>query len=271
MGSSTLPHVRATINFAAPHDPRPEIHAHPPPEGQAARSAKPVRIEVPVHDVRSRREALCLDAEGLEIVPLSSAIDAKEASARGTALYAEAEASVAAATGARRVVAFDHNVRSAPRSEAGEPGFQRPVRFAHNDYTESSGPQRVRDLLPDDAEALLQRRFAVINLWRPLGHPAEDVPLGVCDARSIRPEQLQPTALKYSDRTGEIYSLVHDSAQRWLYVPALPPDEALLLKCYDSATDGRARFTAHAAFRDPAARPEAPPRESLEVRTLVFF
>jgi hypothetical protein len=49
------------------------------------------------------------------------------------------------------------------------------------------------------------------------------------------------------------------------------PDEVMLLKCFDSARDGRARFTAHSAFDDPNTRENAPPRESIEVRTLAFF
>ena len=53
--------------------------------------------------------------------------------------------------------------------------------------------------------------------------------------------------------------------------PQLEPDEAILLKCYDSKDDGRARFTAHTAFTDPTSPPEAAPRESIEVRALVFF
>jgi hypothetical protein len=50
----------------------------------------------------------------------------------------------------------------------------------------------------------------------------------------------------------------------------MQPDEALLLKCFDSATDGRARFAPHTAFEDPTAPSDALPRESIEIRTLVF-
>ena len=110
----------------------------------------------------------------------------------------------------------------------------------------------------------------MVNVWSPLHHPVEDAPLAVCDARTIRPEHLRPTALKYAERTGEIYSLLHDRAQRWLYFPQMAPGEAMLLKCYDSDPE-RARFTAHSAFNDPTADPDAAPRESIEARTLVFF
>src|SRR4029077_7401846 len=82
--------------------------------------------------------------------------------------YRELEALIRAVTGAERVVAFDHNLRSATVTVRREPGVQPPVRYAHNDYTERSGPQRVRDLFGDEAERLLHRRFAVINVWKPI-------------------------------------------------------------------------------------------------------
>jgi hypothetical protein len=175
-------------------------------------------------------------------------------------------------TGATKVVAFDHNIRCAPRAKQGEAGISIPVLFAHNDYTIKSGPQRVRDLLPvEEAEKLLQHRFAVINVWRPIRVPAQDTPLAVCDAQSMGQKDFIATDLKFPNRTGEIYSVAYNPEQRWFYFPRMQPDEAMLLKCYDSMDDGRARFTAHSAFHDPTAPADAPPRESIETRTFVFF
>ena len=70
---------------------------------------------------------------------------------------------------------------------------------------------------------------------------------------------------------GEIYQVKHDPRHRWFYVSALREDEALLVKCYDSALDGRARFAPHSAFEDPTTPPDAPPRESIELRAFVFY
>jgi len=173
-------------------------------------------------------------------------------------------------TGARRVVAFDHNLRSSAKGEERENLQRDPVRYAHNDYTELSGPQRVRDLFPAEADELLARRFAVINVWKPLAGPVEQAPLAVCDARTIAAEDFVPTDLLYPDRKGEVYSLRYGRTHRWFYYPQMRADEVMLLKCYDSARD-RARFTAHSAFDDPSSPPEARPRESIEVRTLAFF
>jgi hypothetical protein len=147
-----------------------------------------------------------------------------------------------------------------------------PVRRVHNDYTEWSGPQRVRDLLPaDEAVERLQHRFAVIQVWRPIRHSVESAPLAIADARSLAPANLIATERRYPDRVGEIYHITYNHDHDWFYFPHMQTNEALVFKTYGSATDGRARWTAHAAFDDPTSEPEAPDRESIEVRTLAFF
>jgi hypothetical protein len=146
-----------------------------------------------------------------------------------------------------------------------------PVRNAHNDYTEWSGPQRVRDLLPDEADELLTRRFAVVQVWRPIRHPVEREPLAIADARSIGTKELFPSSRVYPDRVGEVYHCGYNPEHRWYYFPKMQRDEAIVFKTFDSAKDGRARWTAHSAFDDPTSPPDAPPRESIEMRTLAFF
>jgi hypothetical protein len=189
-----------------------------------------------------------------------------------TVYYPEVEQLVQAVTGAAKVVVFDHTRRCASATKQAEYGAQEPVRMAHNDYTLRSGPQRVRDLLTaDEAEARLQRRFIEINVWRPIRGPVEDTPLAACDGQTIAPQDLVATDLKYRDRTGEVYALTFNPHHRWYYFPHMQSNEALLLKGYDSLTDGRTRFTAHTAFDDPTALPDAVARESIEIRTLIFF
>ena len=175
------------------------------------------------------------------------------------------------ATGAYRVHIFDHTTRrrvegAQDRSDAP----RQPVQRVHIDHTARSGPQRVRDLLPDEADELLKGRVQVINLWRPIKGPLLDSPLAVCDATTIDMADLVPSDLVYAHRVGETYSVKYNPAHRWFYVPRMQPDEALLLKCSDTSSDVPARFTPHSAFIDPSAPADAPPRESIEVRTLVF-
>jgi hypothetical protein len=122
-----------------------------------------------------------------------------------------------------------------------------------------------------EADDLLTRRFEIVNVWRPIRGPLYDAPLAVCDAASVAAVDLVPQDLIYRDRTGEIYGLTFNPAHRWYYAPAMQSDEALLLKCFDSLKDGRARFMPHTSFTDPNAPADRLPRESIELRTLVFF
>jgi len=175
-------------------------------------------------------------------------------------------------TGASRVVVFDHTIRRRiPGAADRTTGIPRqPVPRVHNDYTVKSGPQRVRDLLGKDADDLLRRRFSVVNVWRPIREPIQDAPLAVADAQSVDNDDLVATDLVYPNRTGEIYYVKFNPSHRWFYAPSMGRHEVMLIKCFDSADDGRARFVPHAAFVDPTAPAGAPPRESIELRTLVF-
>jgi hypothetical protein len=220
-----------------------------------------------------RSDDLTLDKSGFGLTPHDSKVknfyDEQEVK---TVYYPEMEQLLKDVTGAEKVIVFDHNVRCGPMAKRGENSAREPVRVMHNDYTLKSGPQRVRDLLPpDEAERRLQHRYVFINVWRPIRGPVQEAPLAVCDGRSIGQEDFVPTDLIYQDRLGEVYMVSYKPSHRWFYFPQMQPNEALLLKCYDSETDGRARYTAHGAFDDPTTPPNAPPRESIEVRTIIFF
>jgi hypothetical protein len=263
--------VESMLNYLAAMAERPGYWVTEPPPGVPWRNTKGDRRTVAIHDARALAPAPTLDREGFTLITLAHGADELEGGdAIRTRYYRSVERAVGDATGATHVVAFDHNLRSATVKGRNSAGVQGPVRYAHNDYTEVSGPQRVRDLFPGDADALLRHRFAVINVWKPLRRPVADAPLAVCDARTIAAGDLVATDLRYTDRTGEVYSLRFNAAHRWFYFSAMRPDEAMLLKCYDSDA-GRARFTAHTAFDDPTAPAGALPRESIEVRTLAFF
>jgi hypothetical protein len=264
--------VEVTLSYLADMAERPVYYFYEPPPGIPWRNTRGDRRAVRVRDARRLAPAPSLDREGFMLARLATrATVFDDPTVVRDGYYREVERLVGEVTGAARVLAFDHNLRSAARTGRGADGVQGPVRYAHNDYTERSGPRRVRDLLdPDEAEARLRGRVAVINVWKPLGGPVQNAPLAVCDARTIGSADLVPTELKYRDRTGEVYSLRFNPEHRWYYFPHMRPDEAMLLKCFDSAAD-RARFTAHTAFDDPSSPADAPPRESIEVRTLAFF
>jgi hypothetical protein len=268
-----LPRVEGLLNYLAPMAEKPMNLTYDPPPGVPRSTGIPEPHVMRIHDARPVAGRLTLDGEGLALVEHRSAVkDFYDEDELRRVYYPEAERLVAEATGASRVLVFDHTIRR--RVVGGidrSPGTPRqPVTSVHNDYTVKSGPQRVRDLMGDEAEELLRHRFEIINVWRPIRGPLRDAPLAVCDATSVAFADFVPSDLVYRDRIGETYRVRYNPAHRWFYVPEMRADEAVLIKCYDSAEDGAARFTAHSAFEDPTAPANVLPRESIEVRTLVF-
>ena len=185
--------------------------------------------------------------------------------------YPEVAALIARVSGAKRVQVFDHTLRSGDQAEREAKLVREPVLSAHNDYTEWSGPNRVREVMGGEAEALLQRRFAIVQVWRAINRPIQSNPLAIADASSIAPDDLLIAERRYPHRVGQTYRLKYSPAHRWFYFPEMRRDEALVFKVYDSEKDGRARFTPHTSFDDPSTPPGAPPRQSIEARALVFF
>jgi hypothetical protein len=268
-----LPHVEAELNYTAPTTEHLRNYTYEPPEGVARSNVKREAHRVPVHSARPIESDISLDREGFAVLHYASEVrDFYDEDQVRRVYYAEAERVIAEATGASKVFVFDHTLRRrVPGAEDRAPGAPRqPATGVHVDHTAKSGPQRVRDFFGDEAEQLLRGRVQVINLWRPIRGPLRDAPLAVCDASTVAAGDLLPSDLVYRDRVGETYGVTYNPEHRWYYVPDMQPDEALLLKCYDSATDGRARFAPHTAFEDPTAPADKLPRESIELRTLVF-
>ena len=269
----SLPWVEAELNYLEPTTGRPRTYTCDPPPGVPRTTTVNAPHPVQIADARPILSELSLDEEGFGLVHHRSAVrDFYDDAEVERVYYREAEQLLKELTGADRVHVFDHTVRRRVPGGDDRRGDapRQPVPRVHVDHTEQSGPQRVRDLLPDEAEELLRGRVQIINLWRPIRGPLLDSPLAVCDARTVKPEQLVASDLVYQNRVGETYSVKFDPEHRWYYVPQMQTDEALLLKCYNSETDGRARFAPHTAFADPTTPPDAPPRESIELRTLVF-
>lgn len=271
--AEVLPWVKADLNYLAPTNEKPRTYTFEPPAGVPRTTTVNEPHELHISDARSILSHISLDEEGFDLLEHHSAVrDFYNDEQVKTVYYAEAEQILKDLTGADRVLIFDHTVRRrVPDGEDRSSNIPRqPVPRVHVDHTEWSGPQRVRDLLPDEAGHLLRGRVQIINLWRPIRGPLLDAPLAVCDAQTVKPEQLVPTDLVYPNRVGETYSVTFDPAHRWYYIPKMKAEEVLLLKCYDSEADGRSRFAPHTAFTDPTTPANALPRESIELRALVF-
>jgi hypothetical protein len=227
---------------------------------------------VAMHNGRNHAREFALERDGFRFVRHDTRMKDffDEAEVRST-YYREMEDLIKAESGASRVVVFDHTLRTADDELREKQKIREVVRRVHNDYTEWSGPQRVRDILPDEAEELLKRRFAIIQVWRPIRHPVESTPLAIADARSVAPDDFVISERRYPNRIGQTYAITYNPDHQWYWFPRMRRDEALVFKVYDSAKDGRARWTAHTAFDDPTSPVNARPRESIEIRTLAFF
>jgi hypothetical protein len=263
--------VVAPVNFTQPMAEKPYSYNYEPPPGVPSRNTKEEAHEVRVIDARPFIDRLSLDREGFVLLRRpTAATDLYDQKQVTRIYYPECERLMKEYTGARRVRVFDHIVRNAARMAKGNQikGYAGRV---HNDYTAWSAPQRVRDLMGDEAEELLKHHYAEINLWRPIRGPLLRSPLALCDATTLSEENLLASELRYPDRTGETYAVTYNPAQRWYYFPKMEADEIVLIRCFDSAQQGAARFSAHGAFDDPRTPPDAPPRESIETRALVFF
>lgn len=267
--------VRATLNYSADNGRRLDTYFYEPDADTVRNPPGTDPREVTIVNGWPRAAQCSADREGFEIAEFDGSFqDFDDDAAIRACFHAQVVAHVKRHTGARRVVVFDHTIRRRmPADDLSlQTTVQRPaVLLVHSDYTVKSGPQRVRDLLPDEAEALLARRVAFYNVWKPLTRRVEELPLAVCDASSQSPDDLLLMDLKYRERTGEIYVMRSAPGHRWVYFPQMEASEALLLKTYDSETDGRARFMFHSAFEDPTTPPDALKRESIEVRTMAFF
>jgi hypothetical protein len=266
--------VETTLNYTIDNGIPPDYYFYEPDETVKLNPPGTDSRAVRIYDGWPKVDQFSLDREGFVLKPFPAKFDQfDDDNAVKDIFYRQIVEFVKLHTGAHRVEVFDHTIRKRlPADLSQQTTIQRPaVLLVHSDYTVKSGPQRVRDILPDEAEHLLKRRVAFFNVWKPLYNRVEELPLAMCDATTAEQEDMLLMDLKYRERTGEIYVMRHSPSHRWYYFPKMEPDQALLLKTYDSETDGRTRFMGHTAFEDPTTAPNAPKRESIEVRTMAFF
>ena len=231
------------------------------------------QYEMVVHNGRPVRDTFDLDTHGFVFVDHQTRVKDFTDEAERTGVYnVEVQALIRKHSGASHVVVFDHTLRVS--DEEGQKAIDaRPtVKGVHNDYTEASAPRRLREIVGDEeAERRLRKRWAIIQVWRPIRGTVLIDPLGICDGRSIPQKGFIRVERRYKYRTGEVYHIAHDPMHRWYYFPRMTRNEALVFKVFDSDTSKPSRFTAHSAFDDPNTPPDAPPRESIETRTFAFF
>lgn len=256
-GQADKPRVYMSANHAVPNE----------------RTGTFETLTLPVLNARALTPPASLDVQGFQLAAFRTKVTdfLDEDQITGT-YYAEIVDFLKRETGATDVHIFDHTVRIQDTARREAAARRLPVLMAHNDYTEMSGPKRVKDVMEAaKADRYLGHRFAMVNVWRSIGASADRSPLAFADGRTVAADDYIATDLIYESRKGEIYQNAHSEGQRWYWYPNMTRDEVVLLKCFDTATDGRTRYTAHSGIENPTAPANTPPRESIEVRTMISF
>jgi hypothetical protein len=265
--------IEAALTFLVPSSEKPKVLMPADHADRVERTGRYEDVPVAIHDARRLPAPPTIDREGFALARFPTAVtNFFDPALVKRVYYPEVIDMLKRDTGANNVLVFDHTVRVEDGTAQRRPGLRQPVAFVHNDYTERSAQQRVRDFFsPEDAARLLVGRIAFVNVWRSIGASAERFPLAAADGRSVPQADYVAVDMVYADRTGEIYHNTYSNGQRWFYFADMRTDEAMLLKCFDSATDGRTRYTAHTGFANPRAAPGTPPRRSIEARTILSF
>ncbi|HKA44566.1 MAG TPA: CmcJ/NvfI family oxidoreductase [Burkholderiales bacterium] len=229
--------------------------------------------EMTVRDGRPLRDTFKLDVHGFVFADHVTRVkDFGDEGERARVYDPEVQALIMKHSGASKVVVFDHTIRVSDEEGQKAANARPTVKGVHNDYTERSAPVRLREIVGDaEAERRLRKRWAIIQVWRPIRGKVLIDPLGICDGRSIPQKGFIRVERRYKYRTGEVYHIAHDPAHEWYWFPHMERNEALVFKVFDSDAGQPSRFTAHSAFDDPATPANAPARESIETRTFAFF
>jgi hypothetical protein len=275
-GNSSPSSVRAAFNYTKDVEQLTELYFYECDAAKNIHEPGDSPHEMAVTDGWHRADSFSIDREGFSLENFKTNYNKwQDDEAVKSSFYPEIVEMLKEKTGAKRVLVFDHTIRT--NANAGKKltdekntSQRTPVMLVHCDYTAESGPMRVRQLLQEEAEDLLSRRVAFLNVWKPI-NVVEERPLAMCDTTSTTPEDFFKLHLRYRDRNGENYVMRYSPKHEWWYFPKMTPEKVILLKTYDSETDGRARFVGHTAFEDPTSLPDAPTRESIEIRTIAFF
>lgn len=237
------------------------------PEDRATNAITEER-EVYILDGRGRESEYRVETNGFELIRHSADLRDLSDHYLQNFYYPAVEKLVMERFKAKKAKVFDHTIRHGDLATRKANGLREPAKMVHNDYTARSAQQRIRDFYPEQATDLLTRRYAIVQVWRPLKLVLSD-PFTVADAQSMEPSDFIPITRRSPGRDGEIYYVRFNVTQRFVYFSEMTPEEILLFTVFDSADDGRAKYTAHSAFELPDN--SQAPRESIEVRLFVFF
>ena len=278
-GHSAPESVQANFNYTNDVEKLTEIYFYECPEAKDVHIPGDDAHQMSVYNGWSRNDErpFSADKEGFQLADFKTGYSEwdNDEKVRET-FYPEIVEFLKRTVGAKRVLVFDHTIRTKgndtkPITDEKATSQRAPVMLVHCDYTAESGPLRVKQLLKDEADDLLSRRVSLINVWKPVRNIVKERPLAMCDVTSSPDTDFFKLYLRYRERNGENYVMRHNGKHKWWYFPEMTPEQVILLKTYESETDGRARFVGHTAFEDPTTPADAPVRESVEIRTICFF
>jgi hypothetical protein len=265
--------IKARLNYVIDTGTPPVQYIDWPEMQHKAVPAQYRQHEVSIRNGRPLRDTFKLDTHGFMFVDQPTRVkNFTDSDERKRVYDAEVQELIKRCSGASSVVVFDYTIRTGDEATRTAEAARPPVKSVHNDYTENSAPRRLREIVGDgEADARLKRRYAIVQVWRPIRRKVVMDPLAICDARSIPPQGFILVQRRYPYRTGEVYHIAYHPAHLWYYFPEMERNEALVFKVFDSDASKPARFTAHTAFDDPHTPADAWPRESIETRTFAFF
>lgn len=233
--------------------------------------------QVTIHDVTGEEEKYALDSHGFQFLrhesKLRSLEDYQDEELVKAKYYPESVDLLKDITGASHIFIFDHKTRCGPSNwhklGKGNRSSRGPLFRAHVDQSYDGAELVLRRWFPDEADKLVNKRYQIINLWRPIRPILKD-PFAVADATSIPDSDLVAASIIYPRDRDETWTIKPRSTHRWYYKYNQQPDDVLLIKCFDSDKDVPARRAPHSAFEDPEQKDEES-RESIETRALVFY
>ncbi|CAF0918250.1 unnamed protein product [Adineta steineri] len=235
---------------------------------------------VTIHDLRGKENSVDLDTNGFEILKYNGSIhdEFDNDSEMQRHCYEEIAALLKKRLGASRVIIFNHvfRFRAVPRAaDQCDENRKNPVYFAHVDNDPPGARLKVQQVLgEEEAKKVMQKRFQIINVWRPVGpNPIINIPLTICDYRSLDIDKdihRAETRGSSNSSTNYMISCNTQDAQRWCYLSYMRSDEMFIFKIFDSNPES-AQFGAHTAFINEHASQTDVEQKSLEIRCLVLY
>ena len=265
--------VEGLVNYSGEMPQRPRYYANDHSRDILKLDPRTIMID----DARKRVTAPSLAREGFELVPHASDIEDFKATAEVTRLHPrEIERLLLQVTGADHVVIPGPGVLrfGEGSTDAGKYSNSLPARFIHVDISDATAEQFAHRSIPRSMGRTL-RRFAHYNVWRALSPPPQDIPLALCDARSVDLADLicADAVFDVADKpewSFEGWVVRHNSRHRWSYFSDLTRGEVLIFKTNDS-DPAQPHCVPHSAFDDPSCPKGVPPRASIEMRGIAYW